>query len=215
MKNLTLILTLFVLGLTSCTKEVILPNSQSSTGNRVESVQQQAQTPYNSDDMLSFLTEYGTRDVDLIPSWNNFFQGAFCGNANWDYTSEGVATFIIGGEEIVTQSLVFQTYTNGEPTCDGFEYGCNGSVACTVRVDHNGAVYERSAIGWAHRGNTPFSSCDLGVFDVEPSGLYEAGQLIEFEPYEFLVESSLTWDLNGDHIVNAEDLTIFLSNYAS
>ena len=203
--------TLFVLlSLVSCQKEIITPNLR--TPDKVE--RSMPPPSYNSDDLLGLLSEYGTSDVDLIPTWNNFFQDASCNVAQWQYTGNGTSTFIINGDEIETQALVFQTYQpTGAPLCDGYEYGCNGAIDCTVRVEFNGATYERSAIGWAHRVGAPFPNCDLGVFDVEPSGTFWQGQPIEFEPYQFITQSSLSWDLNGDYIVDGEDLQLFLANY--
>ncbi len=207
--------TLFLLVLlVSCQKEIITPNAQIRTPDKVE--RSLPPPPYDSNDLLGLLSEYGTSDLDIVPTWNNFFQGASCGNAVWNYTGLGTSTFIINGEEIQTQSLVFQTYQpTGAPLCDGYEPQCNGGLDCIVRVEYNGAIYERSAIGWAQRIGVPFPNCEIAVFEVEPSGTFWQGQPLEFEPYQFIIQSSLSWDLNGDNTVNGEDLQLLLANYGN
>jgi len=167
---------------------------------------------FNGGDLLNFLSEYGQTESDYIPTWNNFFQDASCNVAQWQYTGAeaDAVQWILNGDTITNaEALKFETPFN----CGGYLPPCNGAHDCTVRVTVNGAIFERSAIGWARVNGLDLPSCQLQVFDVEPSGTFWQGQPIEFEPFEFLVEPKLKYDLNGDHIVNGSDLLIFLTSY--
>ena len=167
---------------------------------------------YNSEDLLQMLAQYGDECEDYIPTWNNYLQDASCNTAQWQYLGDGSPTFIIGQDSMPTQNLRFQTYfQNGEVNCEGYEYFCNGSLLCTVRVEYDGCLYERSAVGYAQRNPSPFESCG-SPFDVTPSGTFWAGQPLEFEPYEFLVQS-FEYDLNDDGKVDSVDLLDLLVNY--
>lgn len=167
---------------------------------------------YDSADLIELLAQYGNECEDYVPTWNNYFQDASCNTAQWQYLGEGSPLFIIGEDSIATHSLRFQTYfQNDSVNCPGYEYLCNGALFCTVRVEYNGCIYERSAIGYASRNPSPFENCGSPL-DVTPSGTFWAGQQLEFEPYEFLVDG-FEYDLNNDGKVDSSDLLDLFANY--
>ena len=173
---------------------------------------------YDIDDLLGLVSEFGQVEVDYVPAWNNFFQDASCNTAKWDYFGapcDSVQWFIYD-EVITSDTLKFQTYfPSGMPRCEGYEPPCNGAHFHTVRAYLNGAIYERSAVGWANVLVPLTLTCtEYAVWDVTPSGIFEAGQPLVFEPYEFMIQGALQYDLNGDYIVNINDLWILLSAYA-
>lgn len=172
---------------------------------------------YDINDVLGLISEFGEQDIDYIPAWNNFFQDAICNTAKWDYFGEPCDSvqWFIYDEVITTDTLKFQTYfPSGMPNCAGYEPHCNGAHFHTVRAYLDGAIYERSSVGWAKVLHATIPNCtEYAVFNVTPSGLFEAGQPLIFEPYEFLIQSSLQYDLNQDHIVNIADLWIMLAAY--
>lgn len=203
---------------------------------------------YNATDLLHFLAQFGLKAPDYIPSWNNYIQDVNCA-LGWDYighernpeTANGVTTQItpdsvvwnLDGLTHTTYSgdftLYFQTYFVDPVTldtlprldCPGtFQPPCNASQETTVTVYINGAVYQRSAIGWAQINNVPESlapyCAPFGPGYSEPSANFDylgCFCLFQFEPYQFMVDSGLEWDLNQDGGVFISDLFIFLSQY--
>mgnify|MGYP002639637569 CR=1 FL=1 len=202
---------------------------------------------FNSNDLLSFLAEYGASAPDYIPAWNNYFQDANCNVAQWQYFGkergeEGTAvntTIIpdqviwnVSGEEFAATTtdgtLKFTTYIiEGNDTipninCEGnFQPPCNGGHAVTVTVIIGDAVYQRSNISWGQVNNVPESiapDCtEYSSFDVTNSSTFDFDCFcpIVFDEYQYLIDDGLTWDLNGDHVVNASDLLIFIANYGN
>lgn len=214
-----------ILLLFACAKETptnvydILQNSEHAevralTVPEVQNLLSSLPPTYNSSDLLQFLSEFNSVDPDLIPTWNNWFQDANCSTAEWTYTSEGTPTWIIYDDTLNVQDLIFQTWTpSGMPNCTGYIPPCNGAHECRVEVDYQGARFAREAIGWALVNNAPIPVCSLSVTSAEPSGLFWEGEPLEFEPYQFMIESSLTWDLDEDHDVDIDDLYLLLAQY--
>jgi hypothetical protein len=169
---------------------------------------------YDAGDLLGLLAEFGQVDPDLVPMWNNFFQDGNCNTAQWTYLSDGVPTWIIEGDTLYTQDLIFQTWSpSGMPLCEGYIPPCNGGHDCRVEVDYLGARFAREAIGWALVNNAILPPCELGAADVEPSTNYWDGEIMVFEPYEFMIQSALEYDLDGDHDVDMDDLFLLLAAY--
>lgn len=173
---------------------------------------------YDIDDLLGLVSEFGQSEVNYVPAWNNFFQDASCNTAKWNYFADPCDSvqWFIYDEVITADTLKFQTYfPSGMPRCEGYEPPCNGAHFHTVRAYLNGAIYERSGIGWANVLVPLTPQCtDYAVWNVTPTGTFEAGVPLVFEPYEFLIQGSLQYDLNGDYLVNINDLWILLASYA-
>jgi len=136
----------------------------------------------------------------------------------------------VSGEEFAATTtdgtLKFTTYTiEGNDTipnlnCDGnFQPPCNGAHPVTVTVVIGNAVYQRSNISFGQVNNVPESiapSCtEYSSFDVTNSSTFDFDCFcpIVFDEYQHLIDDGLTWDLNGDHVVNTSDLLIFIANY--
>ena len=199
-------------------QESNIPELKSISINEINEKSRVMPPLYDIDDLLGLISEFGESEVDYIPAWNNFFQDASCNTAKWDYLGEPCDSvqWFIYDEVITADTLKFQTFfPSGMPRCEGYEPPCNGAHFHTVRAYLNGAVYERSSVGWANVIIPLTSSCtDYSVIDVTPSGLFEFGQPLEFEPYEFMIQGALQYDLNGDYTVNINDLWILLASYA-
>lgn len=144
----------------------------------------------------------------------------------WNVSGATVTTFEDdGNSNNNTGNLWFQTYTVDEnldtiPNCGFFQPPTNGGHETTVTVYVGGAVYQRSAAGWAQVNNVPDEfpySAPNGPGYSEPSSTFDWSGCfcpIEFEPYEFMVEG-LQWDLNYDGCVNVADLLILLAGYGA
>ncbi len=197
---------------------------------------------YNTTDLLGLLSEYGTSALDYIPAWNNYFQDANCNVAEWQFFGKergedgtAINTVIIPDQVIWNVSgvdfetdgtLQFVTYViEGNDTipninCDGtFQPPCNGGHLVTVTVIIGNAVYQRSNISFGQVNNVPESIAPLcteySSVDVTNSSTFDFDCFcpIVFSEYQYLIDDGLTWDLNGDHIVNTNDLLILLANF--
>lgn len=179
----------------------------------IDAVERSTSPQFDTSDLFGFLAEFGREEQDLIPAWNGFVQGQGCNNTHWDYIGgQCDSVFWLLHDDVVRDdiSLWFFSPVSG---CGSYDPPCNGGHEVTVRCYLNGAVYERSAVSWALINYPGKPICDLGIFELTPSGLFEAGQPLEFEPFEFLVEPSLRYDLNTDHKVNIEDFFLFLADF--
>lgn len=107
------------------------------------------------------------------------------------------------------------------PDCPGiFQPSCNGVHELTVMMEfESGLVVSRSGTGRGIVNMVPseFPLCE-GV-EHDPSLLatfdFSTFSSIKFSPYQFVVQSSLQYDLNGDYVVNSADLVILLAGYGS
>lgn len=126
--------------------------------------------------------------------------------------------------------LPFYTYTLDSldnivvnENCPGiFQPSCNGyhNVTVTMTFD-DGSVYSRYGTAYGQVNNVPddlptcnpdsvnYTVIDLGTYD------FVEQQSLTFEPYQFLVQSGLEWDLNNDGYVNVSDLLILLVGYGA
>ena len=165
---------------------------------------------YTMDDVLGLIAEFGQKEPDYIPQWNNYFQDAFCNTAQWTFLSAPVDSvfWILNGDTVRNDISLWFSTPQG---CGFYTPPCNGGHVCTVQAHIGGSVYERTATGYALVNNTGLPSCGIGPFEVTSAGLFSAGQPINFEPYEFLVHSRFNYDLDGNHTVNVQDLFILLS----
>ena len=165
---------------------------------------------YTMDDVLGLIAEFGQKEPDYIPQWNNYFQDAFCNTAQWTFLSAPVDSvfWILNGDTVRNDISLWFSTPQG---CGFYSPPCNGGHVCTVQAHIGGSVYERTATGYALVNNTGLPSCGIGPFEVTSAGLFSAGQPINFEPYEFLVHSRFNYDLDGNHTVNVQDLFILLS----
>lgn len=121
-------------------------------------------------------------------------------------------------------NLWFQTYSqdiegNLTPNCGFFQPACNGGHDATVTVYIDGAIYQRSAAGWAQVNSVPddFPYCaPYGSGYSEPSATFDwagCGCPFVFEQYQFMLDSGLEWDLDNDGMVATTDLLHFLVDY--
>ena len=165
---------------------------------------------YTMDDVLGLIAEFGQKEPDYIPQWNNYFQDAFCNTAQWTFLSAPVDSvfWILNGDTVRNDISLWFSTPQG---CGFYTPPCNGGHVCTVQAHIGGSVYERTATGYALVNNTGLPSCGIGPFEVTSAGLFSDGQPINFEPYEFLVHSRFNYDLDGNHTVNVQDLFILLS----
>ena len=165
---------------------------------------------YTMDDVLGLIAEFGQKEPDYIPQWNNYFQDASCNTSQWTFLSAPVDSvfWILNGDTVRNDISLWFSTPQG---CGFYSPPCNGGHVCTVQAHIGGSVYERTATGYALVNNTGLPSCGIGPFEVTSAGLFSAGQPINFEAYEFLVHSRFNYDLDGNHTVNVQDLFILLS----
>lgn len=163
---------------------------------------------FTSADLLGLLAEYGQNEPDYVPTWNNFFQDAQCNTAQWQYTGQPCDSvqWILYGDTIRDDVSLFFLTENG---CGYYQPPCNGAHDVTVRAYLDGTIYERSAVSWGRLNGSSLPTCELDVFDVEPS--WNNGSA----PFEYLLQSRFKYDLNNDHQVNSTDLLILLSQYGN
>jgi len=104
------------------------------------------------------------------------------------------------------------------PECPGvFQPSCDGYHNVILEMTWNSSVYKRVGTAYGQANGTPdvildcigvdYLASDLSTFD------FVAWAPLKFTPYEFLTESGLQWDLDGNHIVNSQDLLLFLLNW--
>ena len=168
--------------------------------------------PYNTSDLLSFLSFYGAETVDVVPDFVNYYQDigpahvyAQLDNLTQPLPENSTCDWFINGQYVFTgEDLMLLEIS---PLLE-----CEGVVELTLRVidEDTGAVYERTK--WAMIEYTfmqDWCSCTncpnyWDVWPVEPP----------IQPYQFLVESS-TWDLDGDLHVGVSDLLTLLNYYSN
>lgn len=157
---------------------------------------------YNTEDLLSFISQYRTRVPDFIPVWNNYFQDVNCFDSRWEFflyerQQDGTAPppavtelvdnveWNVSGAIVNTDGdLQFATYfiTEGDtilnPNCPGtFQPPCNGGHEVVVTVTIGGATYQRSNISFGGVNNVPASIAplctELTVSDITDSGQFD------------------------------------------
>jgi len=215
MKKITLFLCLAVLfGCRKKTDDVYraLQNSSHYELKKItpSEIENKSNGGYTIEDVLGLIAEFGQTEPDYIPQWNNYFQDASCNTAQWTFLSAPADSvfWILNGDTVRNEiSLWFQTPQG----CGFYSPPCNGGHVCTVQVHIDGSIYERTATGYALVNNTNTPSCGIGPFEITSAVLFNQGEPIQFEPYEFLIQSRFNYDLDGNHTVNINDLFILLS----
>jgi len=179
---------------------------------------------YDSSDLLTFLSVFGEEYiVDIIPAWNNFIQDntpnmnsfsvILCngslikGNPTNSPTHDFDETFWLFDNNIVYVGpvLVQQLYDgNGEPSNIGWQAPCDGDKFITLRIVHNGKIFERTSVSRISAANSPVEACESlvnwnGPFpgfpaipcpgDINFSGWYDFCENTDasFLPYEFCI----------------------------
>lgn len=176
---------------------------------------------YGMDDLLVFLSVYGSCDDGVLPAFGNYFQDIGLGGSRLGNLTR------VGGEDMFSPSGVVLVdtlgYSFGWYVNDALAYSyadpkvsdvflCSGVFSLRLEVvTPMGSVYEREQ--WAFLGGgdgaitCPCDGCPF-FFEV----------FYEFHPdvdaYFFRVDVS-PWDFNGDGCVGMSDLLIFLSLFGS
>jgi len=123
------------------------------------------------------------------------------------------------GEQIVEEIINCESIINTD--CPGiFQPSCDGVHICTITmIFEDGSVYQRTGTVRGEVNNLPeeIAPCELGLVDYDQISLstfdFDCFCPIVFEPYEFMVNSGLEWDLDGDGAVAIQDLLLLLANY--
>lgn len=233
MKNLNILIFAFAAStiVSSCTKEPS-PNTEQLydviqaskhedlkelSVTEIDNIEKSRSASFTITDLFEFLSEYGQTEPDYIVTWNGFFQGQSCNVAQWQYTGAPCDSvhWILYGDTIRNDvSLWF--FNDSNPItgpCGFYTPPCNGAHEVKVRAYLQGSIYEGEAISWANQTGVDLPACDLQVQDATNSSGFEFGQAIEYEPYEFLVQSRFSYDLNKDHTVNIEDFFLFVADF--
>jgi len=155
---------------------------------------------YNSNDLLSFLAAFNSACIefplDIIPAWQTFQQDAtnnidpFIGlrneNGQWYVPQDGTAFYDsvhwYFNENLISteDTLIVTLYDNdGNIIENGWNPPCNGTHLLTMRVFHDGYIYERSANTYVFLANSPGPSCIDFNIPIMTQG--------PFDPYDFQI----------------------------
>lgn len=233
MKTINQILSLFLLSLIllgcqkmDLTEDLEMPQrtenqlSPNSPTNLI--VQSTSSTQYGVQELLDFLSVYGTATPDITPAFNNYYQDIGVGGSTLGQLSQvDGALFISNQGTLINDTLnySFEWYINGVLQCieanpklwdldDNLI--CDGVVELTLVIKNlqRGSIFERTQ--WAYLGYNYIDNCQCASCPPQILVFYDFYP--EVDPYHFMTSPD-RWDFNANGLIDSSDLTTFLAYY--